>query len=303
MIRNWGFTVMPFSNFQHASKEAWISLSRGGLMSFIAATTIAISMFVLGIFMLIFFNLNNVLHMLHSKLDVVAYINPKVDQGGLEEMNIKIAQLPGVKKIDFVSKEAAWNQLRENYGNLKLDSYVENNPLPDAFRIEVKDLTFINNVALQVGRIQGVDDVRYGGDIAQRVAQFTKYISYFGLALIFLLSLATIMIVINTIRLTVIARENEINIMSLVGATKNFIKRPFILEGFYLGLLGSFVSVVFLKLGYNFAILNIEKSIPFLPINLSGGEVNIVFLIVFATGLFLGMLGGYVSVSKSLKTE
>lgn len=294
---------MSFNNFRYASREAWTNISRGGLMTLVATSIIAISVFVLGIFLLIFFNLNNVLHNLHSKLDIVAYVRKGLDQSSLEVLNLRLAQISGIKKIDFVAKENAWEQLKENYTNLNLETMIENNPLPDAFKIEVKDISFINVVARHIQELEGIDDVRYGADIAERIAKFTSFFSLAGLALIALLAIATIMIIINTIRLTVLARQNEINIMSLVGATKKFIKKPFILEGFYMGVIASLVAVPLLKVFYDLAVINIERSLPFLPVNLSSGNINTVFFIVFAAGLFLGMLGGYVSVSKSLKDE
>jgi cell division transport system permease protein len=294
---------MSFNNFRYASREAWTNISRGGLMTLVATSIIAISIFVLGIFLLIFFNLNNVLNNLNSKLDIVAYLRKGLDQSSLEVLNLRMAKISGVKKIDFVAKETAWDQLKENYSNLNLETMVENNPLPDAFKVEVKDITMINVIARHIQDLDGVEDVRYGADIAERIAKFTSFFSLGGLILIGLLGLATVMIIINTIRLTVLARQNEINIMSLVGATKKFIKQPFILEGFYMGFLASLVTVSLLKLSYDLAVLNIERTLPFLPVNLSSGNINTVFVIVFAAGLFLGMLGGYVSVSKSLKDE
>lgn len=292
---------MSFNNFRYASREAWTNISRGGLMTLVATSIIAISIFVLGIFLLIFFNLNNVLNNLNSKLDIVAYLRKGLDQSSLEVLNLRMAKIPGVKKIDFVAKETAWDQLKENYSNLNLETMVENNPLPDAFKIEVKDITMINVIARHIQDLDGVEDVRYGADIAERIAKFTSFFSLGGLILIALLGLATVMIIINTIRLTVLARQNEINIMSLVGATKKFIKQPFILEGFYMGFIASLITVSLLKLFYDLAVINIERTLPFLPVNLSSSNINTVFLIVFAAGLFLGMLGGYVSVSKSLK--
>jgi cell division transport system permease protein len=294
---------MLFSNFQYVSKEAWTSLSRGGLMSFIATSIITISIFVMGLFLLIFFNLNNVLNTLHSKLDIVAYVDNKIDQTTIEVINMRLSRIPGVKKIEFVSRETAWNNFKDNYSNLKLDDMVEKNPLPDAFKVEVKDISYINVVAKNIRGLEGIEDVRYGGDIAERIAQFTRFFSLAGIILIMLLVFATVIIVINTIRLTVIARQNEIKVMSLVGATKKFIKQPFILEGFYMGLLAAIIAVAVLKLFYEIAVINIESKLPFLPVNLTGSDINLAFFIVFIAGIFLGMLGSYVSVSKSLKEE
>ncbi len=293
---------MLFRGVQNTSKEAWASLSRGGMMPIVATTTIAVSIFILGVFLLIFFNLNNVLHGLHSKLDVMVYLDPSADKITVDTVNLRISRVEKIKRYEFISKEEAWQQMQESYNKLSLADVLAKNPLPDAFKVEVRDLGDIKIVAEAIKQFEGVEDVRYGGEIAERIELFTRFISLAGIVIIFLLVTATIMIVINTIRLTVIARENEINIMSLVGATRNFIKRPFILEGFYLGLFGSFFAVFTLKGIYNLAVMNIERKLPFLPITLTGSEVNTVFFIVFFTGILLGVVGGYVSVNSALRT-
>jgi len=294
---------MLISRIGYFSKEAWAGLKRGGIMAIIATSTIAISLFVLGVFLLIFFNLYNLLHSLNSKLDIVAYVKPGVQDTEINKLNLSVARIPGVKQISFISKERAWQEFRETHTNLGLEEFLDENPLPDSFKVEVKELSYIKIVANKLRKLESVEEVRFGGDIAEKVAKFIKIISSVGFIIVLLLSLSTIMIVINTIRLTVIARESEINIMSLVGADRSFIKVPFIFEGIFLGLLGSFIALSGLKIGYDIAAINIEKSIPFMPINLNVSEINLIFGIVILTGIFLGWIGGYVSVSKSLKPD
>jgi cell division transport system permease protein len=285
------------------SKEALSSIRRGGVMSFVATSTIAISLFILGVFLLIFLNLHNLLQMLDAKMDIVAYVKPNVPDSKLDIMYMLMHRIEGIKKVEFVSKEAAWQEFKEGHYNLNLDQYLDSNPLPDSYKIQVSNLSLINSVAKKVANFPEIEDVRYSGALAKKVEKFITIISFGGLVIVGLLGLSTLMIVVNTIRLTVIAREDEITIMQLVGATKGFIKTPFILEGIFLGVLGSVVALAGLKTGYNLAIMNLERVLPFLPINLKTGEVNVVYSVVAGTGIFLGWLGGYVSVSKSLKAD
>jgi cell division transport system permease protein len=272
-------------------------------MTVIATSTIAISLFVLGVFLLIFFNLHNLLSTLNTKLDIVAYLKAGTSLQQIDGLQSQLPAITGVKKIEFVSKEAAWETFKEDHATLRLDDYVEGNPLPDSFKIEVKDLSYIHLVANKLSALEVVEDVRYGGDIAERVAHVTRIISSAGSILVIMLGLSTLMIVVNTIRLTVIARENEINIMQLVGATRSFIKRPFILEGIYIGLMGALLALTGLKIGYDLTMINIQKYLPFVPVNLNVKEVNIIFGTVVITGILLGWIGGFVSVSKSLKAD
>jgi cell division transport system permease protein len=272
-------------------------------MSVIATSTIAVSLFVLGVFLLLFLNLHNVLDTLHSKLDIVAYVQDGLSKNDMDLVNLQISQISGVHRIEFVSKEAAWQQFKENYNNVAFDNYLEENPLPDSFKVAVRNLGFIRPVAVKIQGIKGIDEVRYGGDIAERIAVFIKALTYTGIIILVLLVSSTLMIVVNTIRLTVIARETEINIMSLVGATRSSIKLPFIFEGILFGLFGALVALAGLKIGYDLAIIGIEKNIPFLPVNLNSREVNLVYLAIVGVGVLLGWIGGWLAVSKSLKQE
>lgn len=294
---------MPFKRLTYFTHESWLSFQRAGIMSLIATSTIAVSLFVLGVFMLIFFNLHNVMDTLHSKLDIVAYIEDDLSKNDIDLINIQIAQIQGVQRIEFIAKETAWQQFKETYSNIAMDSYLEENPLPDSFKVAVRNLDVIRAVANKIEAMKGIDEVRCGGDIAERVVGFIKALSYGGAVLLLLLVSSTLMIVVNTIRLTVISRENEITIMSLVGATRTFIKLPFIFEGMLFGLFGGLIALAGLKIAYDLAIIGIARNIPFIPVNLSAQEVNLVYLAVVMTGIVLGWLGGWLAVSKSLKQE
>ncbi|MDR1997474.1 MAG: permease-like cell division protein FtsX [Candidatus Margulisbacteria bacterium] len=292
-----------FGRLVYFSREAWQSVSRGGIMSFIATSTITVSLFIFGVFLLVFFNLYNLLGSLNTRLDIMAYLSETISKNDIDLLHMSIAQIAGVKRIEFVAKETAWMQFKENYNNLRLDEFLDSNPLPDAFKIEVQDLSYIHLAANKLNMLDGIEDVSYGGDLAERMAALIKVMTLAGAVIIFLLVSSTLMIVVNTIRLTVIARENEINIMSLVGASRSFIKYPFIMEGMLIGLTGALLSILGLKAGYNIAVLNLERLMPFMPINLNSRELNLVYLIILLTGVALGWLGGYFSVSKTLRSE
>lgn len=285
------------------SQEAWQNITRGGIMPLIAASTIAISLFIFGVFLLVFFNLYNLMGSLNTRLDVMAYIGDNVSKNQIDLLNMSIPQIAGIKKIEFVPKDAAWKQFKENYNNLRLDEFLDSNPLPDAFKIEVFDLSYVHLVANKLRDLEGIEDVSYGGDLAERMAVFIKVLTLTGMVIIGLLVCSTLMIVVNTIRLTVLARENEVNIMALVGASRSFIKYPFILEGMFLGLLGAITALICLKIGYSFAAHNMMRLMPFMPINLNGREINLMYVLILFTGVGLGWLGAYFSVSKAFRPE
>ncbi len=118
-----------------------------------------------------------------------------------------------------------------------------------------------------------------------------------------LISFATLLIVVNTVRLTVLARETDIYIMKLVGATNNFVKWPFIIEGVMIGILGGFFSFLVLKFSYDAVILRISRALPFLPIVSDQRMLTMIYVVMVAGGTALGMVGAYISVSRVLKAE
>ncbi len=124
-----------------------------------------------------------------------------------------------------------------------------------------------------------------------------------GSILVILVTIATLLIVVNTIRLTVLARETDIYIMKLVGATNTFVKYPFIIEGVLIGIIGGFLSFLVLKISYDSLVFQVSTTLPFLPIVTNGFVLGVIYIIMVLLGSVLGMLGAYISVSRVLKAE
>ena len=163
----------------------------------------------------------------------------------------------------------------------------------------------VGSIALEAqligNRVLIKSEVRYSGKLIEQVESLASAVRVGGLILVCMLSVATLLIVMNTIRLTVIAREKDISIMKLVGATDTFIKWPFIIEGLIIGLVGALFSFVILKISYDVVFMQLSMAMPFLPLISDQRHLIAVYLIVGCVGVVLGMIGGYISVSKSLK--
>lgn len=283
--------------------EAWTGFKRSGIMSFVSIITVTISLFILGGFILLILNINNVIGHMGHKLEIKAFVKDGTELADIEILKREIEKVPGVKKVDYIEKELAWMRFKGEYQNvLSFKGILNFNPLPDSFAIKVNNLEDIEPVAYYLKNFKLVEEIRFGGDLAERIRKFSDTVRVFGLILVTVLSLATLMIVVNTIRLTVLARHDEISIMQLVGATDSFIKWPFIIEGILIGILGAIFSLLFLKIGYTLFIYKIQQSIPFLPLIAETSMVNLVYLSVVLSGIFLGIFGAHISVSRSLKT-
>lgn len=282
--------------------EAWTGFKRSGIMSFVAVGTVIVSLTVFGVFLMGVANIGSVIGAISSNVQVTAYVDRNLEKYEVDSIVSRISKLRGVSDVKFLSRESAWKQFREEYGaTMKLDDAVSDNPLPDTFIIEVQIPELVQSVAKQVSGMPAISEVRFSGKLIDQVEHLASAVRIGGLILVCMLSVATLLIVMNTIRLTVIAREKDISIMKLVGATNTFIKWPFIIEGLIIGIIGSAFSFAILKTTYYLVLIQVSQALPFLPLISDQKQLIAVYLIVGCVGVFLGMLGGYISVSKSLK--
>lgn len=293
-----------FSNLEFFLVEALRSFRRGALMSFVAVATIGVSLVIFGLFLLLVINLGNIVGSVSSRMDIAAYVEKDISLSEAGELQLKLGKLPGVEKVEFISKTEAWRRFKEEFGTkLDLDDIVANNPLPHTFSIKVRTPDLLPTVAKQVSNFQVIDEVRYSGKFIDQIRTLVDAVRLGGTALVILISFATLLIVVNTIRLTVLARETDISIMKLVGATDTFIKWPFIIEGVMLGVLGGLLSFVVLKLSYDAILLRVAAALPFLPLVADQRLLAMIHLFMILGGTALGMLGAYISVSRVLKAE
>jgi cell division transport system permease protein len=282
--------------------EAWTGFKRSGIMSFVAVGTVIVSLTVFGVFLMGIVNIGSIIGTISSSVQVSAYINGPLERYEADSIFQRISRIRGVSSVRYMGREDAWKKFKGEYGKrLNLDDAVSDNPLPDTFIIEVEIPELVASVAKQVSAMPAVSEVRYSGKLLEQIESLASAIRIGGFILVCMLSVATLLIVINTIRLTVIAREKDISIMKLVGATNSFIKWPFIIEGVIIGIIGSAFSFAIMKISYDLVIFQVNQAMPFLPIISDQARLFMIYLIVGCVGIVLGMLGGYISVSKSLK--
>lgn len=283
-------------------REAWTGFRRSGIMSFVAVGTVIVSLTIFGVFLMGVVNIGSIMGSISSNIQVSAYVNRPLERYEAENISRKISNLRGVSKVKYTSRDAAWKTFKDEYASkLNLETVVPDNPLPDTFVVEVEIPELVPSVARQISNVPAISEVRYSGKLLEQVESLASAVRIGGLILVCMLSVATLLIVINTIRLTVIAREKDISVMKLVGATNSFIKWPFIIEGIIIGIIGSVFSFAILKASYDIVILQISQALPFLPLISDQQHLFVIYLIVGCVGILLGMLGGYISVSKSLK--
>ena len=231
-----------------------------------------------------------------SRLEVFFVKSLKLEE--IKSFQQKLNNVQGIQKVTFVNNADAWTSFKSSYDHLNLESYITENPLPHSLVLKLDRYQDIKPIILYLKRYDSlIDDIVYGGELADRVDIFRRFMSFSGWALICLLVLASLFIIVNTIRLTVMARNEEIVIMRLVGATDLFIKCPFLMEGFIIGVLGSFCwyYIVFTIISHL-----IEK-MPFFPFISDSASLIYIYGFVLITGAIIGTFGTYISVTRSLK--
>lgn len=232
-----------------AIREGLIGLKRNGVVSLIAIGVIFFSLLLFSIFLIITFNLFGIVKYAQSKVEINAFLRDDIHQDSLSVVEEKIKKISGVQSVRYVSREEALKELKEEMSNVQeLLEALETNPLPASFRIKLSEgyhsLREIENIAKKIAVFKEIEDVSFGKRFLTRLDTIVKILFIFDILVGFIISVASIFVVSNTIRLTVISRKDSIEIMQLVGATPMMIKAPFIIEGMIEGFIGSLLSVL-----------------------------------------------------------
>lgn len=304
---------MKFSTVTRHIREGVYNVGRNGWMTFASVSSIAVSLFILGIFMLLALNVNKLADQIDNQVQISVYMQLDVDQTKVEEIERTIKRIPEVKVVTFISKEAGLERLREGMGEdgkEALEGYEkENNPLPFAFDVEAFDPQKIAYIAKQIESINVVDPskpimkVKYGKDAIETLFTITNAVRNIGIFIVLGLAIMAMFLISTTIKMTIIARRREISIMKLVGATNNFIRWPFFIEGAIIGFGGSLLSSAILLFGYTKLVKSTSGTIGLMTIQLTtiGEVVWVVGGTLIALGTLLGVWGSTISVRKYLK--
>jgi cell division transport system permease protein len=294
---------MKIRTMEYFIKEALYSLKRNGLMSFASVTTVALSLLILGMFLVMVLNLNNMASALESQVQISVYLQDGLSDLEMREVGTRITKLPGIMQVNFVSKEDAMKRFKERLGEQQslLNALGDVNPLPNAFEVKVDRTDRVKTVAQSMMQLKGVENAKYGQEVIEQLFALTKMVRIFGLIIIVFLALAALFIISNTIRITVFARRKEIGIMKYVGATDWFIRWPFLLEGMMLGFGGALLAVLFLNETYGVLIHQVYESLAFLPLIPQYPFITNISVVLLVTGTVIGALGSTISLRRFMK--
>lgn len=274
-------------------------------LSLVTLSTIAISMLILGLFSLIYLNVQQSLHQMGGELQITAYLQETISSEQAEVLRSKVADWPEVEGITYISKKQALarfrSQLREYAGILE---GLKENPLPASLELTLMPQYGrsgnIKELSTRLGRLPGVAEVQYGRKWMAKLRVFVEVMKLVGITVGGLLLIATIFVISNTIKLTFYSRREELEIMRLVGATDFFIKAPFLIEGLLHGLGGALLAAggLSLLILFLFSHLDLPLRLAVMAGSLPTGQLVAGFL---GLGLLLGVLGSMVSLRRFLR--
>jgi len=282
-------------NILYTLKEGISGFKKAQLLTFLSILTIFISLTFLGLFLIAATNGVRIMKSLRARIDLEVFLDESLHSGDVERLGRRIRGLKGVKRARFISKEEAAEEFKAEFGEDILEVLGEN-PLPSSFRVELEEgyrsTEAIEGLSKVIEGMEGVEEVVYHKRLINLLERYINIALIAYLVLGAIVGVASVVLVSNTIRATIFARREVIEIMKLVGATDGFIRRPFLVEGMTQGVLGGILAAGFLLL--------FIKGMQFLLSDLILLEKEVPLLIIVLGGL-LGLMGSRLSLNRYLR--
>jgi cell division transport system permease protein len=278
------------------------------MMGFASIGSVTAVLVILGFILVIVLNVNNMAMVAKETFDQIAvYVLEGVEDEQIVELGKSFRKIDGVMGVAYQTKDYALEKVREDWGD---DAYLlqdlRNNPFPNTYVVQLSDVSKADEVIAKLETFEGVEKVRYYQDAVNSLIKISDFVKRLGIAVILILLLISIFIISNTIKITVLNRQREIELMQYIGATNGYVRGPFMIEGIMLGLMGSCVAILIIMLGYNYSIDYLAGRYIALISGMSGYLVGIEMvindlIIIFMTiGIGIGILGSLVSLKKFL---
>jgi cell division transport system permease protein len=295
------------NRFGYVLKQAFRQIYRNRAMSVASVFAITAMLLILGLFFILIINVNMAAESVKSDYNTIEiWLLEETGPDAAETMMADIKKWDGVTTVDFRSKEDALEILKDRWGEsgYLLDG-LQDNPLPNSVIITVSDLEKASAVATKANTLSGIEGVKYYKDTVDKLIRVTNGMQLAALVIMIFLVIVSVVVVANTIKLTVFARSEEITIMKYVGATNWFIRGPFLAEGIMIGIISAVISVGLVGLIYSKVhdVIGSEMitilSAPLVP---TGFMLSNLFWIFIALGISIGSCGSIVSMRKFLDT-
>ncbi len=298
---------MKYNIFTYLIGEGFKNVFKNKKSTVASLMIMCATMIIFGVFFIIGENINHFVKEVESAQGIQVFINTDATDDQIKEIGEKISSLDGVNTVTFVSKESGLEQMKEKFKDKEylLDTYKDNNILPDSYVVTLTDLNLSSQVQEQINQMEHIKRITSRDETVSTLINLANGVRIITGVILILLVVISVFIISNTIKLTVHARRKEISIMKYVGATNNFIRWPFIVEGIIIGILSGAISLTIVGGGYNFIADQIVNS-QFMKItNMSlvgfSDMFNLIIIIYLLLGIGIGVIGSTISMRKYLK--
>lgn len=288
-------------------KETFLGLRRGGWINWAAISTVAVLLFLFGTSLQTSWLMEKILNQFGNQLEISVYMEPNANADRIIPI---VAKMSDVAEIKTINKEQAWTSLVEELGISDLEGATEQlngNPLVDEIEVKALSSDAMPNLATELAKLQGVDTVHYVDEAVRRITQLNQGLHRISLSITIILTLTAIAVINTTIRLIVMARSQEIEIMQLVGATYAWIYLPFIFQGMTFGVLGGTIAWCFISILQQLMIKFASQQpelIQFLANNLqfSFARTLLLPIVLLSFGTVVGFMGSLFAVRRFAKS-
>jgi cell division transport system permease protein len=287
------------TKFVYLLKESFRGFKTAKLSTFASILTITLSLLLLAVYYTLFDSSTRLVKNLKDRVELEVFLIDDLTSAQLDEIRENVRRIGGIRQINFVSKEEAAKIFEEEFGKDMLD-IMEYNPLPPSLKIalyeEYKTKDRIENIKSQISKFPYVEDIIYQEEILDIIERNTLALLTLNLSILIVITISSIFLISNTIRLVISSKGKMIETLKLLGATKNFIRTPFLFEGFMQGLAGGLISVAVIY----FFIVYFSNTFAGSIFNLNViNEIHLLYLVLI--GILLGILGSSISIRKFLK--
>ena len=305
-------------NFFRHLWESIKSLKRNVWMTIASVSSVTITLTLVGVFAAVLLNVERIATGIENNIQINVYLDvdstdssetttneagETVANDSYHQVYDQISKVSGVESVTYSSKDEQLEKLQQTYGDDWSLFDGDSNPLQDVYIVEADSPSDVKKVAKKIANIEGVESVDYGGSNSDQLFSIAKFIRTWGFAGTILLVVVAIFLISNTIRMTIMSRQRDIEIMRLVGAKNSYIRGPFFFEGAWVGLLGAIVPSIIIYFAYKTVYSSVNPQVEvqglslypidtFLPL-VSGG--------MFLVGIIIGALGSVISMRRYLK--
>lgn len=298
--------MKTFRIFFRNIRDSFKSVFRNFSLSIASISCITITLIVVAIAVILSDNVNNFAGLVEKDVTIVAFIDNTTTDQDLNILKNKINALDNIASVTFESKMDIMEDMKESsevFDNIMSGWTEEDTPVQDTFLVKVSDIDHIGDTANQIKEMEFVTSVKYGEGMVEQLISVFDVVRKISIIIVAALILVTAFLISNTIKITIFSRKREISIMRLVGASNTNIKIPFILEGLFLGIMGSIIPIIITTFGYVSLYKHFDGQLfsPFIRLITPEPFIYAVSGLLLLIGMVVGMFGSWRAVKKHLK--